>query len=320
MPRPPRSTARFISYDLRPAKQSERGILVDILKLGGDCGLPIRSYRYVGMGANRFYDFLLLHKYLGLKDMVSLEHDPEMYKRAVFNAPYRFIDVRNETISNFLAGNFTEKPEVFWLDYDGGIGPDIVADVSSMSTRLKVGDFCFITVSGAPPRSMDNLNDEERLAAIQDSLRDVAGTVRIEDVERSSFPTAVHKILIAAFKNAFAPRRDGNFVPLLQVEYADSFPMVTVGGGFFAEGTAATYRRKIADSLPFLAETKEDLYEIRSLHLTERERALFDRAITSTRKRTTEHNQLKALGFKDSELKAYNELIRYLPRYVETIV
>ncbi len=62
-----RSTARFISYDLRPAKQSERTILLDLLRLTSDSGLNITGYRYVGMGANRFYDFLLMHKYLGLK-------------------------------------------------------------------------------------------------------------------------------------------------------------------------------------------------------------------------------------------------------------
>lgn len=320
MPRPPRSTAKFISYDLRPAKQSERGILIDLLKLGGDSGLPIREYRYIGMGANRFYDFLLLHKYLGLKDMISLEHDKAMFKRAEFNVPYKFIDVRNETVAEFLLEDKTTKPEIFWLDYDGGIGPDIVADITSMSTRLKVGDFCFITVSGGAPRLMDSMNDADRLTTIRETLHDVSGAVRLEDVERSAFPVAVHKILIAAFKNAFAARLDGKFIPLLQVEYSDSVPMVTVGGAFLAEGTAVAYRKKIKHSLPFLATEAAELYEIRSLHLTERERSLFDRAATANKVRTTERNTLKALGFKDAELKAYNELIRYLPRYVETMV
>ena len=81
-----RSTASFISYDLRPSKQSERRILLDVLKIAGDCGLPISDYRYVGMGANRFYDFLLIHRYIGIRNMVSLEHDPIMYKRSIFNA------------------------------------------------------------------------------------------------------------------------------------------------------------------------------------------------------------------------------------------
>ena len=245
MPRPARSTAKFISYDLRPAKQSERGILVDVLKIAGDCGLPIRDYRYVGMGANRFYDFLLLHKYLGVRDMISLEHDVGMYKRAVFNVPYRFIDVRHTTVVNFLAADGGERPEILWLDYDGGVGPDIVADIMSMATRAKVGDFCFVTVAGPPPRIMEAMSDSDRLTTIRETMGDVAGDIEPEDVERSHFHFAVHKILMAAFKNAFAARHEGKFVPLLQVEYADSMSMVTVGGAFLANGTAVDLRGRL---------------------------------------------------------------------------
>ena len=315
-----RSTAKFISYDLRPAKQSERGILVDILRVGGDCGLPVRDYRYVGMGANRFYDFLMLHKYVGLRKMVSLEHDPNMFKRAQFNVPYKFIGVLETTAADFLATDAKEDPTVYWLDYDGGIGPHIVADILSMSLRTKLGDFAFVTVFGGPPRSMDRLNDQDRLTTLKDTLPDHTGLVELEDVERSAFPLAVHKILLSAFKEAYAPRTDGRFRLLLQVEYADSLPMVTVGGAFLSDGLAASYLSRMKSSLPFLKPGKDQLYEIRSLNLTERERALFDRAVTSGKKRSAERNTLKSLGFKEPEIKAYEELIRYLPRYFEAII
>lgn len=320
MPRPARSTAKFISYDLRPAKQSERGILVDVLKIAGDCGLPVRDYRYVGMGANRFYDFLLLHKYLGVRDMVSLEHDKNMYQRATFNVPYRFIDVRHSTVVDFLAADGNERPEILWLDYDGGIGPDIVADIMSMATRAKLGDFCFVTVAGPPPRVMETMSDADRLTNILDTMRDVAGDVELVDVERANFPSAVHKILMAAFKNAFAARREGGFVPLLQVEYSDTMPMVTVGGAFLAKGTGTDIRGRLKKALPFLSSDKVELYEIRSFHITERERALFDLAATANNKRCPERNTLRKLGFKDADFDSYNDLIRYLPRYVETAV
>lgn len=320
MARPARSTAKFISYDLRPAKQSERGILVDVLKIAGDCGLPVRDYRYVGMGANRFYDFLLVHKYLGVRDMVSLEHDKNMFQRALFNVPYRFIDVRHATVVDFLSGDNSERQEILWLDYDGGIGPDIVADIMSMATRAKVGDFCFVTVAGPPPRVMETMNDFDRLTVIKDTMGDVAGDVELEDVERSHFPIAVHKMLMAAFRNAFAARREGKFVPLLQVEYADTMPMVTVGGAFLATEIATDIRRRMAKALPFLATEKTELYEIRSFCLTERERALFDRASTAPKRHRGERNALKKLGFKNTDFDSYSDLIRYLPRYVETAI
>ncbi|MGO4128853.1 O-methyltransferase [Inquilinus sp. YAF38] len=315
-----RSTAKFISYDLRPSKQTERRILLDLMKIAGDCGLPISSYRYIGMGANRFYDFLLIHKYLGIQKMISLEHDDEMYKRALFNVPYGFIDVKNSDAASFIATDALSDPCLLWLDYDGGIGSRTVSDISSLSTKLKVGDFCFVTVFGGPPRVLDRENDETRLVWLQDNLGDVAGEVTMADVERSAFPDAVHKVLIAAFRNAFSVRRDGGFVPFLQVEYSDSLPMVTVGGGFLADGQASSFKTRVSRALPFLSTEATKLYEIRSMHLTERERVLFDKAATKKNKVSSEKNQLKALGFKEHEISTYRDLIRYLPRYVETIV
>ena len=113
-----RSTANFISYDLRPAKQSERRMLLDLMQVAGDCGFPITDYRYVGMGANRFYDFLLIHKYLGVNKMISLEHDPIMYGRAMFNCPYSFIDVRKKSIAEFISGDSFSDKSLLWFDYD----------------------------------------------------------------------------------------------------------------------------------------------------------------------------------------------------------
>ncbi len=315
-----RSTARFISYDLRPAKQSERRILIDVLKTGGDCGFPIVKYRYVGMGANRFYDFLLIHKYLGISSMISLEHDPVMHSRAVFNVPYSFIDIRQMSVGTFLAEDRSEEPTIYWLDYDGGIGGSIVRDIASIGMNLKVGDFCFVTVYGGPPRFFDKENDQDRLIWLQDNLGAVSGNLDIKDMENANFPSAVHKILLSAFQNAGAPRRDGKFFPLFRVSYSDTAPMVTVGGAFLQNGQAVDYHRRLQDNAPFLFRCPGDLYEIASLNITERERHLFDRAVTAPNKRNAARKKLKELGFTEREFRTYGDLVRYFPRYVETMV
>ena len=200
------------------------------------------------------------------------------------------------------------------------IGPGTVRDIASFSTKLKIGDFCFVTVPGTPPGALVRENDEARLAWFQDILGDVAGDVLLEDVERSAFSRAVHKVLIAAFRNAFAARRDGKFIPFLQVVYSDTVAMITVGGGLLANGQAVSFRRHLANVLPFLSVRGNLPYVIRFLHLTERERILFDRATTKPTRRSAERNELKRMGFKETEILSYKELIRYLPRYFETIV
>lgn len=186
--------------------------------------------------------------------------------------------------------------------------------------KIKNGDFCFVTVFGRPPKVLERENDAGRLAWLQDNLPDIAGDVILEDVERANFPRAVHKIIIAAYTNAFAPRRDGRFIPLLQIKYPDSLPMITVGGAFLVEGQAGAYRDRVKSAMPFLNTAETQLYEIRSLHLTERERGLFDRAVTATVDPSPDRTVLEEMGFGERDFVAYQDLIRYLPRYVETMV
>jgi hypothetical protein len=314
-----RSTAKFIAYDLRPAKQSERRILIEVLKLGSE-GTPISDYRYVGMGGNKFYDFLLMHRYLGIKKMVSIEHDPTMYKRAEFNVPFGFIDVQQKNVAEFLATDTSGSHSIYWFDYDGGVSRTLVDDIESMATKAKLGDFCFVTVSGTAPRALDKLSDEDRLEELKDLIGDVAGQVVLEDVERSRFSNAVHQILFAAFRHGFAMRTEGKFVPLLQVKYSDTHPMVTVGGAFLAESRGATCAAAVRAHMPYLMPSRPELYEIMSFNHTDRERALFDRAVTTGSGRSRERRILAGLGFQKAELEAYRDMVRYFPRYVETMV
>lgn len=315
------STARHISYDLRPAKQTERRIIVDILKMSGECGLrPINQYRYVGMGANRFYDFLLLHRYLGINDMISLEHDRNMFERALFNCPFYFIDVRCESVAAFIAKDIPQSPTVYWFDYDGGLGEEVSADIMSLAGKLRLGDFFFITVFAGVPRFLENQSDEGRLAWFQDTFGELSGEINIGDVERAKFSSALHKILISSFKYAFALRGEGKFVPLLQVQYSDSVPMLTVGGSFLGNSQATAYCEIVPSVMPFLSVTTSVLYKIKSLNLTEKERVLFDRAVTAPDSRREERDSLTKMGFEDTELSSYKDLFRYLPRYVEAIV
>jgi hypothetical protein len=314
-----RSTAKFISYDLRPAKQSERRILLDVLKAAGESGLPLTNYRYVGMGAVRFYDFLLVHRYLGIDKMISLEHDKKMFLRSEFNVPFSFIKVLNKTSNNFIQEDSFNDPTVAWFDYDGGLGPDMLRDISAISLKMKLGDFFFVTVYGGPPGAIIKFSDADRFAWLEDNFSDLTGQVTIEDVENANFTSAIHKILLSSIRNSFAARREGVFRFLLQVEYSDSVPMVTVGGAFLADGQATDMIKKITRQLPFLPINRDILYTITSFHLTEQERTLFDRAVTKAG-RSPARNTLTKLGFRDEEITAYRDLLRYVPRYVETIV
>jgi hypothetical protein len=109
-------------------------------------------------------------------------------------------------------------------------------------------------------------------------------------MENYLFPSTVHRILVAAFTHAFSTRRDGKFVPWLQIQYSDTKQMITVGGCFCGANAARVKR-----DLPFL--TSDTLpYHIKYLNLTERERALFDIAVTMKGAKSKQISTLETLG------------------------
>jgi hypothetical protein len=312
------SSANFISYDLRPAKQAERRILLDFLKCANEAGVTISDCRYVGMGGTMFYDFHLMHRFLGVNNMISLERDPDTHPRSEFNCPFDFIEVRNQTVAEFLAADDDEAKTIYWLDYDDGISSEIMADITTLGTRVKIGGFAFVTVYAHPPGVLEKLTNEARLEYFQENFGDFAIDLSITDMENTSFPKTVYDMLIATFKNAFAPRTDGRFEILLRIHYRDSVPMVTVGGAFCPSNGVSRLTKRVETDLPFLLRAPP--YRIRNLNLTERERVLFDLAVTKRRSNSRQSNSLRKLGFKSRDFAAYRDLIRFLPRYHESII
>ena len=265
-----------------------------------------------------FMDFHLMHRFLGVTRMISLERDPDMHPRSEFNCPFDFISVKKETVAQFLAKDNDDATTIFWLDYDDGLGPDITADIISLGTRVKVGGFAFVTAYADPPGALERMTKERRLEYFQQNLGDFSVGLTVDDMENSAFPDTVRRILVAAFKNAFAARADGEFQTIFQVLYKDTARMITVGGCFCKNSHTPALLHRVRTDLPFLL--KRLPYKIRHLNLTERERVLFDMAVTKSNANYNQSTSLRALGFKKKDFDAYRDLIRFLPRYHESII
>jgi hypothetical protein len=241
-----------------------------------------------------------------------------MHRRCTFNCPFDFIKVKNKTAAEFLESDRDEIKTVYWFDYDDGISPDITADIISLGTRVKLGGFAFITVYADPVGALIKQTSEQRLEYFQQEMGEFSVGLSAKDLENAVFPLTIGRILVAAFKNAFAPRSDGQFQPLFQVQYKDSAQMITVGGFFCRNDQVDDITGRIKIDLPFLLARQP--YKIRHLNLTERERVLFDLAVTKNRKNSKQANSLKAMGFRKREFDAYRDLIRFWPRYHEAII
>ena len=316
---PRRSSAKVVSYDLRPAKQCERRLMIESFYTAIESGFLVSEYRYIGMGGISFYDFRLIHKYLGIDNMTSLEHDEGILARAEFNCPFKFIDVKHSTVSDFILSDGFDGNSIYWLDYDGPINGDVVSDIFAISQNARLGDFVFVTVSGSTPKYLRKKKTIDRLAELRDRFPALTVALSAQDLDDAGFPRAIRKLLRSAFGDAFSFRADGVFNPFFQVQYADGIEMVTYGGNFATQECCDNFNNRLKGKIPFVGSTLNESYRIERFNLTEKERLLFDRAVTSTRTNAREIGRLYKLGFDEEELDRYRELLRLNPRYVETL-
>ncbi|MGN6705565.1 MAG: O-methyltransferase [Rhodanobacter sp.] len=315
------SSARYLPYEIRPCKQTERRLLLDYLACAKSAGLPVATMPYIGMGGIKFYDFILMHKFVGVSAMTSLEHDAKVMPRCEFNRPYEFITVINKTCGDYLSevSNDDLAPATFWLDYDGDLSDEVKADIQQLGTKVKSESLIFVTVASGVPLDLVDQNENMRLASLREQFGDYALSVTLEDVENSNFPTAIYKILVRVLKSSFAARTDCKLDLSFQVAYSDGKQMLTVGGLFAAPATIGKMNAALAATLPFLSSDLAEPFWIVRHNLSERERTLFDFAST-TPDGSPARERLLELGFKEKEIQEFTKLMRFVPRYFEAII
>ena len=314
-----RSSARFVAYDLRPSKQAERRIILDILRIARSAGINVSSYPYIGMGGKRFYDFSMMHKYLGVRSMISIEHDEEILERCEFNKPLGFITILHTTSSDFIDRHRFERPVVMWLDYDWGLSKVITSDIFALATKLPVGSFLFVTVRAALPRPLLRLTADQKIRHYKDELGDLALDCRPQDVGQDGHSHYVEKVLNGAFQTAFGAKTEAKFHNLLRMLYRDTTWMATVGGCFCGDEMASMLVNQVKGEFPFLY-NMDGPYELPDFNLTPKEMVLLDHIVTSNPAGKTSTALLKKLRFEPATIEAYRSVIRFLPKYVETFM
>ena len=290
---------------------------LDILKLGAESGLNLSSYGYVGFGGYKFYDFEILFRHLGIRDMTSIEGDRSIVARCEFNKPFSFIEIKSNTFSRFIGRATFNNPMVGWLDFDSPISRDIVDDVLAVGAKVPVGSFIFVTIDAEGLRVQPL---RQRLADLREELQAFALNPSSTDVEFEGFPLYADRVLWAALKAALARRRDGDFVPLMRVFYKDSTLMLTVGGCLCETNVANDLRRRMQQEFPFLLPRGRRVtpYTIPLSNFSVRERHLLDAAVTSRAISRCNQKILSGIGITKDMVGDYKRLLRFVPKYFET--
>ena len=135
-----------INYYLRQQKSIQRKMLCNLFNSINRI-FDLHQYRYIGMGAKYFVDFLLFHREFGFQNMISIEADSENKEKYDFNKPLKCIDMHYGLSSEVLPNLdwTTSMRSIIWLDYDGYLEKFMLEDIETIISKLASGSIFFIS-------------------------------------------------------------------------------------------------------------------------------------------------------------------------------
>jgi hypothetical protein len=305
-----------INYMLRPNKNVERKLIAEsLLYLRSE--FDISKYRYVGFGSMWFSDFVLMHKLVGMEDMVTIESEGSRRKRVEFNRPYGRIVISMKKAASALSEVIDDTPSVVWLDYDGPLKAAMDGDLETAIGSMSSGSMILVSVNAVADQLKGNKRDGEDLSP-EEYLADVCDDDELRNLDqrwltRNGFPSFVGDLLHARLKSAVLDRKpDCEYRPIWSFQYSDGAAMVTVGGMVTNKADSIKLTNCQMDRLTYLSPTM--LYKIALPILTEKEKRALDRLLPSATPL-----DCRSLDFelRQAEVDAYQKFYRHYPVFNE---
>ena len=315
------STAWFISYDIRPSKQIERKLVFECIQSGRVAPLSIEKLPFIGMGGVRYIDFLLAHRILGITTFTSIEHDKNLIPRCKFNQPFTSIKIHRGTTFEFLNEIGLNNPSIVWLDYEMGISENLLEEITLLTSKAQPGSFVSVTANAQRAKEISESDDARSKEYYKEQIGSFAESLSSQAFSKEIFPLTVARLLSTFFVSGFGGRTDGKFFPFLRIVYKDSTWMATAGGFFGQNEHITSISLSLGERFAFLKpDSGNDVYEIGQFNITDAERRLFDRAALAADSEKDAKNSLAKLGFDESIIDQYRSIMRFIPRYFETLL
>ena len=303
-----------INYALRAAKSVERKMLCECFRRL----LPIArldTYRYVGFGSPYFSDFSLIHRALGITDLVSIEKATHKQDRFELNRPYGSIELMFGESTELLPELDWQARTILWLDYEAMLNSDGLADIATFCRSCTQGSLLVVSVNAHAERG----TDEQRLEALRNRVG--AGKVPHDvDPKRLAgwdLAELSRRIIAAEIENTLLERngaRPSNvhlrYKQLFNFNYQDGARMMTTGGLVYDVGQESLVKYCGFEQLDFVRRGAE-AYEIVVPNLTFREMRHIDAQLPGG------PGQEVDAPIESEDLEAYKAIYRYFPRFVE---
>ena len=318
----PESSSLKVPYDLRPRKQVERCMMAHVFQLLAEASFPISTYQYAGFGAFFFVDYILFRRLLGINDMISLEYDLNNEKRVLFNRPFKDIEVKFISATDYISEMSRDKPHILWLDYDNPICHERLADIESSAALLSVGSILIATFDVDFEKANDirikESKPNQRANTWFNLFQEECGELFDPTWDISNFNAeATPKRTIEVVKNAILSglnMRDGiTFELLFNFIYADGHEMLTIGGIICSKQEKKKLRQIKWEELLFVRRKLSiDSFRIKVPVLTRKERFYIDSHMPSEPDWLPEDFEIDPEAIRD-----YREVYRYCPLYAE---
>jgi hypothetical protein len=303
-----------VNYVIRPAKNIERKMMSEaISRLSVFC--RVKSYRYIGMGSTFYGDFTLFHRNLGLSPMYSIQKQYGDEERFNFNIPLGCVENRFGDSTAVLPGfNWLGIPTIVWLDYDEKMSPYMFTDIEYLTSVLHPSSMLIVTLERQGSRF--GMLPKERYSCLKETFQDrFPLDLTQSDVVNENFHKVIKQMVDASIGDTLRKRNSGltrkeqtEFKQIFYFTYADSTPMMTIGGLFLKKSENNLFSRCDYKSLPFY-KPGQSPYQIYAPNLTLKEQRALDKQLPS--------RSLKLRGVPTKDVNAYARLYRYFPHFVE---
>jgi hypothetical protein len=271
-------------------------------------------YRYIGLGSPYFSDFSLIHKALGIKDLVSIEHEVADEARFRFNTPFAGVDLKFGETSEILPELNWHQRSIVWLDYDGRLDEAKLADINLLVNSVAVGSVVLASFNVEPPKDI-----EKRLEQTRAELGSyLPRSYTANTLGGWGTAEAAWQIVDEHMKRSLSERNTGlsesaamHYRQLFNFRYRDGARMLTVGGILYDAGQAAAVDGCAFSDFDFYRDGEES-YEIEIPRLTLREMRHLDSQLP-----VDSPDMLETSGVPDVDVKNYARLYRYFPKFVD---
>jgi hypothetical protein len=265
-----KNSFELINYSLRLNKQVERKIILDIFsRINNE--IDLSNYAYIGMGSIYYYDFIMIHRAFGLKNLISIDNK-DTVKRFEFNKPYDFITFKNKLSSDYLMEHEWKTPSIIWLDYDSKFidlaKEFIITDLKILGKYAQKNNFLLLTVNAQCPKEITDKKRflEENIDFISKEYND------LKYLSINKFPYLLQHIMINILQasgeyNKFKFHKTCSFI------YQDGALMYTLGGVFNDDLDQVN---RILTKHEFLNNNLDEIQDIEIPHLTNREKFYLD--------------------------------------------